>query len=179
MQVSPALLGCIHRVHLGMCAGFLMLRTYTSAGVCPLVVCSLLLSALSLFPWCVACKYGSISRFKGVFSDVWGCCVGLCCLGVLRGLCGFCVREWLGGLKACCVFAPIFIVLPLFFLFFACFPALLVLFASLVYLCCLCGSLGVLLGFLFPYRIKRKRSAFICALSSLGFGVFILNCLRQ
>ena len=31
------------RVHLGVCAGFLMLRTYTSAGACPLVVCSLVL----------------------------------------------------------------------------------------------------------------------------------------
>ena len=27
--------------------------------------------------WRVACKYGSISRFKGVFSEVWGFCVGL------------------------------------------------------------------------------------------------------
>ena len=34
--------------------------------------------------------------------------MGLCCLRALRGLCGFCVREWLGGLKACGVFAPIF-----------------------------------------------------------------------
>ena len=29
----------------------------------PLVVCSLLLSALLLYAWRVACKYGSISRF--------------------------------------------------------------------------------------------------------------------
>ena len=58
---------------------------------------------------------------------------------------------------ACGVFAPIFIVLHLFFFFFACFPALLVLFASLVYLCCLCGSLGVFLSFLFPFRTIRKK----------------------
>ena len=37
----------------------------------------LLLFALLLCAWCIACKYGSISRFKGVFGAVWGCCVGL------------------------------------------------------------------------------------------------------
>ena len=42
----------------------------------------------------VACRYGSISRFKGVFSAVWGFRVGLCCL---RVLCGFCTRVELGG----------------------------------------------------------------------------------
>ena len=88
---------------------------------------------------------------------VCGVCVGLCCIGALRGLCGVCTRVELGGFRACCVFASIFIVLPLFFFFFACFPALLVLFAGLVYLCCLCGSLGVLLGFLFPLRTIRKK----------------------
>ena len=33
----------------------------------PLVVCSLLLSALSLCLWCVVLEYALISRFKGVF----------------------------------------------------------------------------------------------------------------
>ena len=69
--------------------------------------------------------------------------MGLCCSGDLRGLWGFCTRVGLGGFGACGVLAPVFIVLQLFFFFFACFPALLVLFASLVYLCCFCGSLGV------------------------------------
>ena len=45
-------------------------------------------------------KYGSISRFKGVFREFYGVCVGLCCLGALRGLGGFCARVELGGLKA-------------------------------------------------------------------------------
>ena len=171
MQVSPALLGCIHRVRLGMCAGFLMLRTYTSAGACHLVVCSLLLSALLLSPWCVVCKYGSISRFWGVFSAVWGCCVGLCGLRALRGLWGFCARVELGGLKACGVFAFLFVLfLLLFFFFFVCFPALLVLFTSLVYLCYLCGSLGVLLGFLFPFRAIRKKKG------RKGFAPCVLSC---
>ena len=55
----------------------------------PLVVCSRLLSALSLCACRVACEYGSISHFKGVFSAVWGVCVGLCGSRALRGLCGF------------------------------------------------------------------------------------------
>ena len=59
----------------------------------PLVVCSVTLSALLLYVWCTAYKYGPISRFKGVFRGFWGACVGLCCLGALRGLWGFCVRE--------------------------------------------------------------------------------------
>ena len=53
----------------------------------------------------VACEICLISRFKGVFSGFWGCCVGLYCL---RGLWGFCARVELGGLKACSVFAPVF-----------------------------------------------------------------------
>ena len=56
------------------------------------------LSALLLCLWCINLEYGSISRFKGVFSAVYGVCVGLYCSGALCGLWGFCVREWLGGL---------------------------------------------------------------------------------
>ena len=93
VQVSPALLGCLHRVHLGMCVGSLGFRIYLNAGACHLVVCSLVLSSFSLCPWCVACKYAFISRFKGVFSVVYVVCVGLCGLRALRGLWGF-VRVW-------------------------------------------------------------------------------------
>ena len=98
-------------VHLVQVVGFRGFRTYLNAGSGPLVVCSLLLFALSLFAWCVACKYAPISRFKGVFSAFWGCCVGLCCLGGLLGLCGFCARVELGGYKTCGVFAFVFILL--------------------------------------------------------------------
>ena len=61
------------------------------AGGCsgPLVACSVALSALSLCSWCIVLEICLYSRFKGVFSAVWGCCVGLCCLEALRGLCGF------------------------------------------------------------------------------------------
>ena len=68
-------------------------RTCQTFGAGPLVVCSLLLSALSLCLCWVVLEICLYSRFKGVFSAVWGCCVGLCCLGALRGLWGFCVRE--------------------------------------------------------------------------------------
>ena len=90
----------------------------------PLVVCSLLSSAFLLCSRCVACKYGSISHFKGVFGGFPLLDVGLYCLRALRGLCGFCVREWLGGFMACGVFASVFLVFPLLclpFHLFTCF----------------------------------------------------------
>ena len=90
VHVVPAL----WRVHLGQVVGLF------GVVVLPFVACSLLLSSLSLCLWCVVLRYGSISRFKGIFSGFWGCCVGLCCSGALRGLWGFCVREWLGGFMA-------------------------------------------------------------------------------
>ena len=42
-------------------------------------------------------EYGSISRFKRVFSGFYGVRVGLLVFGALRGLCGFCTRVELGG----------------------------------------------------------------------------------
>ena len=48
-------------------------------------------------PWCVACEYGSISRFKGVLRGFYGADVYLYGLRSLRGLCGLCVRVELGG----------------------------------------------------------------------------------
>ena len=64
-----------------------------------------LLSAFLLCSRCVACKYGSISHFKGVFRGFPLLDVGLYCLRALRGLWGFCVREVFGGFMACGVFA--------------------------------------------------------------------------
>ena len=63
----------------------------------PLVVCSLLLSALLLYACRVAYKYGSIPRFKGVFRGFYGADVYLYGLRFLRGLWGFCARVELGG----------------------------------------------------------------------------------
>ena len=57
-----------------------------------------------------------------------------------------------------------FFVLQLFFFFFACFPALLVLFASLVYLCCLCGSLGVVVvSFSLSDYTQKERAQFLAS----------------
>ena len=170
VQVVPAL----WRVHLCRLSRVQDLR---SACACPLVVCSLLLSALSLCSWCVACKYGSISRFKGVFRGFWGCCVGLCGLRALRGLCGFCVRERLGGLKACGVFAFVFLSFPLCLPFvFPCSssgcPSLLWL-SFFVLLHCLCGSLGVVVVSFSLAVYTQKRAQFSCVLSWCVVGLFI------
>ena len=56
----------------------------------------------------IPAKYALISQFKGVFAGFLLFRVGLLGLGALRGLWGFCTREWLGGFGACCVFAPCF-----------------------------------------------------------------------
>ena len=155
----------------------MMLRTCLTSGSGPLVVCFILLSALSLCLWCVVFEYGLISRFNGVFRGFWAFRVGLCCLRALRGLCGFCVREWLGGLKACGVFAPVFHLLPisfcLSFYLFTCFlsftlSALFWLsFACPFVLSCLFLGLCV---FFFPFGLhaKRKGAKVLLFASSLG-----------
>ena len=76
------------------------LQDLPEVGAGPLVVCSLLLSALSLCLWCVACKYGSISRFKGVFSAVWGVSCGFVLLACFAWLVWLCTRVELGGFMA-------------------------------------------------------------------------------
>ena len=169
VQVSPALLGCIHRVHWCRCAGSLWLQDLPEVALVLWSCVPLLLSALSLCSWCVVLEYALISRFKGVFRGFCGACVGLCCSGALRGLWGFCTRERLGGLKACCVFAPVFLLLLL------CLPP----FMLVVLLCSGCLSLSscivfvalwVWLLFPFPFRTTRKkkgRKGFaLCVLSS-------------
>ena len=83
-----------HGVHWCRCAGFLSVLYWLvfSGGALHAF------SPLHCIALCrVACKYGSISRFKGVFSGFWGSCVGLYGFGALLGLCGFCARVELGG----------------------------------------------------------------------------------
>ena len=150
--------------------------------VCVPSLCPCLLVALLLCLWCVACKYGSISRFKGVFSVVWGVRVGLCCLGALRGLCGFCVREWLGGLKACGVFALYFVLLSFLFPLLPSCPAWLpalpafLLFVLISWLCGLAFGVGWVLAF-FPFRTasdtKRKGAPCWCVLSWCVVGCWL------
>ena len=105
--------------------------------------------------------------------------MGLYCLGALHGLWGFCVREWLGGFGACCVFALLFVLLSFRFPLLSCFrPALLLGFLPCL-LCCFFGFVGwflclVVLLFLFPFRTIRKkkgRKGFApCVLSSCVAG---------
>ena len=75
--------------------------------------------------------------------------MGLYCLRALRGLWGFCVREWLGGFGACGVFAFRFLLSSSSFSLFApafiSFPACL---ACLLVLCLSSLSLWVVVGFL-------------------------------
>ena len=109
--------------------------------------------------------------------------MGLCCSGALRGLWGFCTRVELGGLKACGVFASVFLVLssslPMFILFSFCVSF----FALVVFLCPLALSLwlfGCGCCFLFPYGLYAKRKGAIsCVLSCSVVSVQILVTLSK
>lgn len=122
-----------------------------------------ILSALPLCLWCITFEYGSISRFKGVFSAVWGVCVGLFAWRALRGLCGFCARVELGGLETFCVFAFLFILLHLCllcFCLFACPFLSSLLLSSGCPLSLTCFSLWVVVSFsLSDYTCKKKGRA--------------------
>ena len=148
------------------------LQDLPEVGSCPLVVCSLILSVSLPCSRCVACKYGSISRSKGIFSAVWGFRVGLCCLGGLRGLCGFCTRVELGGLKVCGVFASVFI-----FLAFICCSLLLLLsrfrLPLLVLLSSACPlSLWVVVSFSLSVYTQKERARRVGASSLRVLCVF-------
>ena len=153
---------CLHRVH---SCRLSRVQDPLEVGCGPLVVCSLLLSALSLCLWCIVFEYALISRFKGVFSGFPLLDVCLYCSRALRGLWGFCVREWLGGFMSCCVFSSFYPFICLSFCLFAlgfillpCLSAFR-LSSSICPLClpclflCPCG----LLLFLFPLRMNRQK----------------------
>ena len=139
-----------------------------------------LLSTLSLCLWCIVFEYALVSRFKGVFSVVWGCCVGLCGSCGLRGLWGFCVREWLGGFVACGVFAFLLSFCPFaFLLLLLCLPP----FMLVVLLCSGCLSLSscivfvALCCFLFPYGLHAKRKGAPCWCVLPSCVGFCIRCL--
>ena len=146
----------------------------------------LLLSAPSLcLCWAVLeiCLY---SRFNGVFSGFPLLDVGLYCLRALRGLWGFCVREWLGGYMIWCVFAPVLFFCLLFYSFalgFILLPCLSAfrLSSSVCPLClpclflCPCGSCRC---FFFPFGLyaKRKGAKVLPVASSLVL-LCVFRCL--
>ena len=142
------------------------------------------LSAFLLCPRCVGFEICLYSRSKGVFRGFPLLDVGLYCSGALRGLWGFCVREWLGGLKACGVFASVFLVFPLLCLPFHLFTCFLSFTLSalfwLSFACPLALSLW-LFGrgccFLFPFGLhaKRKGAPCWCVLSWCVVGLFICS----
>lgn len=130
-------------------------RLWSFCGVfpafCPLLLC---------FP-AIPAKYAPISHFKGVSSVVWAFRVGLFVLGALRGLCGFCVRERLGGFGACGVFALVF---PLFALVLSFYPAFVLCFVLCPCVCFPSRSCCLLLSlclccFFFPYGLYAKKGA--------------------
>ena len=139
-----------------------------------------LLSALLHCACRVACKYGSISRFKGVLRGFYGADVCLYGFGALRGLCGFCAREVFGGLEACGVFASL---LPLFCPLLSSFLSSLMSFCSCVCLsfCPLCSCFY--LFSCFPRLVLLAAWLLILVLSSLFVGCccffFPCGCMRK
>ena len=87
--------GCLPafwRVHLCRLAGFRGVQDLPELARVLWWCVPLPLVAFLPCAWCIACKYGSISRFKGVFRWFYGVCVGLFGLRVLLGFWGFCAR---------------------------------------------------------------------------------------
>ena len=188
--------GVFHCVHWCRCAGVRGFRTCRRSALVLWWCAPCLLSALLHCACRVACKYGSISRFKGVFSAFWGADVCLYGFGALLGLCGFCAREVFGGLEACGVFASIlssfvlFLVLS-YVLLLLCLPFFLsslllllslFLLSSACPLGCLASDLGLVLSlcglllFLFPLRMyaqkERAQSVFASSLVLLCVALF-------
>lgn len=64
-------------------------RGFLCPAVCVPSLSPCLLSAFLLCLWCIACEICLVSHFEGFFSGFYMFGVGLCCLGALRGLCGF------------------------------------------------------------------------------------------
>ena len=85
--------------------------------------------------------------------------MGLCGLRALLGLWGFCTRVELGGLRACGVFASVFLLLllclpPFMLVVLLCSGCL-----SFVLLHCLCGSLGVVVvSFSLAVYTQKERA---------------------
>ena len=97
--------------------------------------------------------------------------VGLCCLRALRGLCGFCARVELGGLKTCSVFAFVFLSFPLCLPFVFCSSSgclvlvILLVLSICVVLVALCGC--VVVSFSLTDYTQKERAQRFCSLRPL------------
>ena len=87
---------------------------------------------------------------------VWVCIVLVLCVACVA-LCACVVRRVKGLLRVCLPFVLLLLCLLSFYA--GCHSLLWLSFFVLLH--CLCGSLGVFLSFLFPFRTKRKKSAFV------------------
>ena len=148
--------------------GFRGCRTCQNVGFVLLSCVPLFLSALSLCYWCVACKYGSASRFKGVLAGFMGfvwVCVFWCFAWLVWLLYACGVRRFYGLLRVCLPFVLLSFSFCLSFYLFAS--------AFCPSPCLLCSGCLLLLSFLicvcvffFPCGIYAKRAQILA--SSLG-----------
>ena len=153
-------MAAFHRVHLCRLAVFLWLSSAFVACSLPFVCFTALLLLRCLQIWLYL-------AFLGGFRGFYGVCVGLCRLGALRGLWGFCARVELGGLKACGVFASVFLsfplylpyVFPLFVLWLSCF--------TLVVFCCSLSWFIFVVSFSLTDYTQKERAQRFCSLRPL------------
>ena len=100
--------------------------------------------------------------------------MGLFVLRALRGLWGFCVREWLGGFGACCVFASIFSLFPCVCLSLSLVRSLVVFCLSSFLVLFVLVSLWV---FVFSFSLSdvqtKRKGAIPCVLSCPVVSCFI------
>ena len=164
--------GGVHWVQVGRASGLQDLPALA------LVLWSCVPCLLPAFPPCFGALLANMALFRilrGFLESFMGFRVGLYCWRALRGLCGFCVREWLVGLKARCVFASVFILLCSCFYLVSSFLGLS---SCPLLVLSLCGLLlGFFLGccFFFPYGLyakKKGRKVLLLASSLRGLWVF-------
>ena len=112
--------------------------------------------------------------WRGFRVVVWVCLFG-CFAWIVGRLCACIVRRLYGLWRVLPFFFSLCPLLSLFLSLLSCFLSCFLCLSSCALLVLsLCG-----LMFPFPFRTKRKRAHLFCALSLLGFGVFILSYLRQ
>ena len=151
---------CVHWVQVVQAFGGCVLLSWCVPSLSPY------LRPFAAFAFLQYLRNMPLFAFLGGFRGFWGCCVGLCWLGALRG---FCVREWLGGFGACCVCALLFVLLSFRFLLFSSCPLFFSFRPAFVLLPCLASALGLWVCLCcgcwlsFPFgrlQIQKERAQF-------------------